>query len=347
MKAKKKIYPRIYTGELTENGKRIRKRLPPVKTKKQALKARKDYYSKKRKPGKNTKFYIYCDYWLERKVFKEDSSREMYNMVIKKHIKPFFGDKEIGSIKKFDVEKFKKKLLDEKHFSTHYINMIITVLRQLFNDAWKNDFILSPPTKALEIFKYKKKDINIPNYDECLRIANILKNSEKYKFPLLFGWYAGLRRGEALGVRWEDINLKENVINVSQQIVVEAGRIVCKPPKRDEIRTVPIAAPLRAELVKVPIEERKGLVYRNIRSKNPRAFNDYFRKYIKPQIGIKRFHDFRHINISKLLSSPSVSIDMIKNMAGHSSINTTTQIYGHKTSEEINKIRDTLNEKLG
>ena len=347
MKAKKIIYPRVYSDELSEDGKRIRKRLPKVSTKRQELKARKEYYSKKRKINKNTKFNIYCEFWLERKIFDKDSTKTQYEMVIRRWIKPFFGDMKIGSIKRYDIEKYIKALPEEHHLKTSYAGFIFTIIKILFVYAWKNDIIQTLPTKAIKGFPYKKKDIRIPDYDECLRIADILKNSEKYKFPLLFGWYAGMRRGEALGVRWEDINLKENIININQQILIEAGRIVCRPPKRNEIRTVPIAAALRSELVKVPIEERKGLVYKNIRSDSPKALDYYFKKHIKPLINIKCFHEFRHINLSKLLSLPNIPVDMIKNIAGHSSINTTTQIYGHKTSEGINQIKEALDRELG
>lgn len=344
MKAKKVIYPRVYTGELSEDGKRIVKTLPKVKTKKQAEKARQEYYLKKRKPTKTMFFNMYCDYWLERKIFKAESSKEVYEMIIKKHIKPFFGEMKLGFIKKFDVEKFQKKLI--KSYSNHYTNLAINILRQLFNDACKNDIILYSPTRAIKGLSYKKKTVKIPNHNECIEIAKVLKEAKKYKFPLLFGWYAGLRRGEALGVRWEDIDLKNNIINVKQQIILEGGKVICKPPKRNEIRTIPIASPLKAELIKIPIEERKGLVYRNIRSKSPRAFDDYFKKHISPLINIKNFHDFRHIIFSKLLTIPNITIDEIKKIAGHSSINITTQIYGHKTSEEIEIIRNGLDKEF-
>lgn len=302
--------------------------------------------NKRKKISKNTKFNVYCEDWLTNKTFKSESTKYLYERTIKNHIKPFFKNYSIKAIRKYEIEDFKRLLLQDLHLSTHTVNLNINILRALFNDAVKNCIIQFSPTRAVKSIEYKKKDIEIPNKDECIEITKILINNQtKYKFPLLFGWFAGLRRGEALAVRWENINLKNNTLLVKYQIVNEHGRIVVKSPKRNEIRTVFIVPMLKAELVKIPIEQRKGFVLSNSNNLNPDLFGNYFRNKIKPLIKIKNFHDFRHILFTKLLSSPEIPINTIKYIAGHSSINITTEIYGHKPLEKLDFVKDCIHDE--
>ena len=189
-----------------------------------------------------------------------------------------------------------------KKYSKHYINLSLNILRKLFNDACKNGNISYSPTRAIESFRYEKKDVKIPDRNECNRIVEVLKSATKYKMPLLFGWFAGLRRGEALAVKWEDIDLRKNIITVQRQIVKENGKIIVKPPKRNEIRTIMLLPQLKMELQKTPTEDRTGYIYSNPRSKDPNSFNYYYSKYVKPLIKINVFHNFRHIIITKMLA---------------------------------------------
>ena len=355
MKAGNGYIPQVYTSNLNNKGNHKRKNLPKVKTKREEKKARKLYYkSHARIIDGKTKFSDYCFCWLENHIWGADSTKATYSMIIRKHLIPFFGSMKLASIKKYEIDNFIKNMVVEK-YSSHYTNLMINIMRKLFNDACKNGFIPFPPTKAIESFKYRKKNVVIPDLKQCSMIAGILRKADRYRFPLLFGWYAGLRRGEALGIQWGDIDFKKNIITISRQITQDMNNP--KPPKRDEKRRIALAPALRVELLKVPSEERipNKYIYRNIRSSDPKALDYYFKKHISPKIkdilGMNKaerfvFHDFRHINLTKLLSLPEVPINTIREYAGHKSIETTTQIYGQRAPDEMDTIREALGKAL-
>lgn len=355
MKAGDKYIPQVYTNKLNNKGNKVRKNLPKVNTKEDEQRAREVYYKTHvRKIDFKTRFRDYCQYWLDGHIFKAESTEEMYRIIIRKHLIPFFGNMRMTSIKKSEIDYFIKNMINNR-YSKHYINLTVNIIRKLFNDACKNGFVQYSPTKAIESFEYKKQEVIIPNKEQSILITEIIKKADKYRFPLLFGWCAGLRRGEALGVQWGDIDFKNNIINVNRQIVTDYKHP--KPPKRGEKRKVVLIQTLRVELLKVPQEEREPgrYIYRNVRSEKPKSLDYYFKKHISSQVknilGLDKnqkfvFHYFRHINLSKLLLSPDVPINAIREYAGHKSIDITTQIYGHRAPEEMNVIREALSKTL-
>ena len=143
--------------------------------------------------------------------------------------------------------------------------------------------------------------------------------------------YAGLRRGELMALRWEEVDLAAGVIHV-ERVYDEKERVEVEPKSRAGRRTVPIVGALRDVLVEHKARERRdtGLVFGSS-AKTPfqpsnvwrRAQTAWKRAGLKP-IGL---HEVRHTFASVLIAA-GVNAKAITTYMGHASIQTTYDLYG-------------------
>jgi integrase len=143
--------------------------------------------------------------------------------------------------------------------------------------------------------------------------------------------YAGLRRGELLALRWEDVDLAAGVIHVERSWDVKEG--VVAPKSRAARRSVPIAGALREYLVQHALRSgrRAGLVFAtaagqpftpsNVRK---RANAAWMRIGLAP-IGL---HECRH-TFASLMIAAGVNAKALSAYMGHSSVTITYDRYGH------------------
>lgn len=154
----------------------------------------------------------------------------------------------------------------------------------------------------------------------------------------------GLRRGEALGLRWSDIDLEAGTLTVSEQLQRIDGHLVFCPPKTEESRrTLPLPQALIAALrlhKERQAEERRGVgsawVEHRLLFPSPigtpldpasllRQYKALLKRAKLPSI---RFHDLRHACASLLLAQ-GVDLKVIQATLGHSTIGTTADVYTH------------------
>jgi len=143
--------------------------------------------------------------------------------------------------------------------------------------------------------------------------------------------YGGLRRGELLALRWEDVDLAAGVIRVERSWDAKEG--VIAPKSRSSRRTVTIAAALRDRLVEHKLRSRRhvGLVFgtsyaqpftpSNVRK---RANAAWARAGLDP-IGL---HECRH-TFASLMIAAGVNARALSTYMGHSSVTITYDRYGH------------------
>jgi integrase len=153
-----------------------------------------------------------------------------------------------------------------------------------------------------------------------------------------------MRRGEAVGLRWEDVDLDDACLSVAQQITDVNGRSMVSTPKsKCGTRDVPIddvtVAVLRRQL-KLQDGERaawgsawheSGLVFtrEDGRPLRPEFATRHFQALTK-QAGLRviRLHDLRHTNASMALEG-GVAMKVVSERLGHSNIAITANLYTH------------------
>ncbi len=151
----------------------------------------------------------------------EETTASNYDWIYQAYTEKVFGKKPIGDITEYDVIKYYKNLLTEKHLSVATVDNLQTVLQQVFIYAVKCDYIrknvcegIMKPLKK----QYKKsKEVVALSQAEQARLLSYLKTYDEehnsHWYPLFaFMMTTGLRVGETAGLQWEDIELDEETV---------------------------------------------------------------------------------------------------------------------------------------
>ena len=157
----------------------------------------------------------------------------------------------------------------------------------------------------------------------------------------LIMFYYGLRRGEAFGLRWKDIDFTENTIHIRQQVYLvghepKIGSLKTRASVRDLPPLPSIKQELQAEYERRLYPYGDELLYLTKKG-NPidgRSFIKTFKDAAR-KVGLKEItlHEIRHC-VATMLKEANVSAKDAQVILGHSSITTTLQIYTHSTETE-------------
>ncbi len=171
----------------------------------------------------------------------------------------------------------------------------------------------------------------------------------------------GLRRGEIVALRWEDVDLGRGVLHVRRAAAQVTGKLIYKAPKSDKgTRTVPLPAALVEELIRHKAQQATarlalgpgytdhGLVFAT-RTGAPRSlasFSGSFRDFLV-RVGLEHttFHTLRHTYASTLLSV-GVEMYLTSALMGHAGIGTTINVYGHLMGGEAQDAAERLDGAL-
>jgi integrase len=216
------------------------------------------------------------------------------------------------------------------------------VLRAALQDAVTEEAILAEnPAKNLRLNHRYRPRFTTWTAEDAQRFLKVVRDDRLYA---LYGvaLSLGLRRGEALGLPWADVDMEDGYLRVHQSLQRVAGALQIGPVKTDgSVRTVPVPLALLGVLARhrvLQASEREqagdrwqesGLVFttRIGTPLEPRNINRHFDHVMAtaavPRI---RFHDLRH-SCASMLYSQGVSLENIQDVLGHSSPQVTKMIY--------------------
>ena len=173
--------------------------------------------------------------------------------------------------------------------------------------------------------------------------------------------YLGLRRGELLGLRWQDIDLDEAKLEIVHTLQRVGGTLRLVPPKtEDSARTVPLPPPcveaLRAHQQQQGAEqaeawpdwENHGFVFPSRRGTAMEPDNlrrSWYQIRLTAGLDTARFHDLRHTCVTLLLDLGTPP-HVVQEIVGHSDIEVTMTIYAHVSLDEKRKALSKLGQAL-
>ncbi len=170
-----------------------------------------------------------------------------------------------------------------------------------------------------------------------------LSKETAFHTAITFLAYTGTRRGECLAVKWEDLNLADRRVVIRRSLEHTNAGIAFKGTKSGKPRVLSVHQDCLDVLKKHRIEQNKhrlalgeayidhGLIFARPDGMpiNPHAFGDAFRALVKrADIPSIRLHDLRHTHVTLLLKS-GAPLKVVSERAGHASVGTTGDIYGH------------------
>ncbi|NBI89631.1 hypothetical protein D3Z45_03280 [Lachnospiraceae bacterium] len=176
----------------------------------------------------NQLFQIY----METKSDLRESTRYNYLAVWKNAIEDtILGNMKITQIKQLHIRKFYSELV-ERGLAANTIKLYHNLINPALELAVDSDIIRKNPAKDCKKgIGGTKKERESMTISEQERMLDFIKSSSKYSvyYPMIiFALSTGLRVGELTGLRWADVDVKENVVHIRQQLIYKNLGDGCK-----------------------------------------------------------------------------------------------------------------------
>jgi len=209
-------------------------------------------------------FEAYSDQWMNTyKVGKlRPKTLKGYNDRIKCHLLPVFGNMPLTEITTEGIQALLNECRDYSHKT---LQEVLTLLRQILNSAVSDKLIDVNPAADKRIYNPSrvKNEREALTFDQWRDVVNSLDRLEGFdRLYMAIIAFTGMRRGEVLGLRWEDIDLAGNVIHVRRNVTHTSNAPIIGEPKTEKgKRDVPIMDELKKYLV--PMKESGYIISRD------------------------------------------------------------------------------------
>lgn len=309
-------------------------------------------------------FGEWCERLLDLK--KIETAPTWYNTLksYSKHLEPIYQTC-ISDIKNYDLQ----TLIYELDLSTKTLKTVKSLISQVFQLAIENRVLEHNPATSLKIPK-KESEIERRALTEEER-QWIIDTPHRCQLPAMIMMFAGLRRGEVIPLTWNDIDLKNNTIDVNKSVIMIKGQSVVKKGGKTDCATRVVHIPqILADYLS---QQKKEGIYvclsANGSMLSETAFKRLWESYMKElnfkygdfsnmikfELPKSRFapkqipmvippitaHWLRH-TFATMLYMAEVDVLTAKEQLGHSDIKTTLNIYTHLDKQykkkNINKL---------
>lgn len=345
----------VYKLDLGQDihGKRIRKAFYSTVSKADAMKKAEEWRIEQQVaqrtgaplPRSRVTLAYWARQWLE--VYKRPNVTHntfefSYRNTVETHIIPALGHRYLDEIRPIDLQNF---LTDHSNLSESMLKKLQMCLNGIFETAIDNDLCTKNPAKYLKWTSAAEK-----------RPAEVLGDVEIelcWDFMTAHHWEdialmleTGVRRGELCGLRWEDVDLQEQVLYIRRAVIDDRNQhtTAIVPPKRNSCRFIPLTPRCAVMLAGMTrsseylFPNQKGGPYgpRNWARRFDQRWKAFQSKY--PTIPTLTPKQLRH-TYGTALRRKGVDIHAIQKLLGHRDIKMTTEIYVHN---EVNTLKKAL-----
>ena len=301
--------------------------------------------------------------WLESKNDKAETTKNEYKRIVGYYIIPGLGDVRVQDL---DEECIKDFYLDmqEEHGYIMAIH-IHRVLRGALNLAIEKKLIhYNPSVSAAHCLKaVKSGEMQFLNEEECQQFLKIASDS-RYSALYHLAVKRGLRQGELLGLKWEDIDWKNQLLRVRRQYqsikVGDQPGYFAKPKSNAGIRTLLLSKDLVQTLqnhyqIQMLEKSQAGDRWQEMDLLFPmedgsptqaRHLYDDFKRFLnESRVKNIRFHDLRHTAAS-LMIIHGIPILVASKILGHSDPSITLRVYGHMAVSQQKEASDLMDQLI-
>jgi integrase len=265
-----------------------------------------------------------------------------YDYIVKLHIEPALGKKALVKLSPQDAQRFLNDKL-KSGLSARTVRHINDTLRCALNVALRWGLVSRNVATLVGPPRIQRKEIRSFTPEEAKTFLETIKG-DRLEALFSVALSLGLRQGEALGLRWQDVDFDARTLRVNYAIQRIEGRLQMVEPKTERSRRVlplpeTVLSALRTHRSR-QLEERlllgshwqeTGLVFTStigtpLEPRNVvRKFHALLKKAGLPH---SRFHDLRH-SCASLLLAQGVPARTVMDILGHSQISLTMNTYAH------------------
>lgn len=320
----------------------------------------------------------FWDQYIELKKELKESTRTNYIYMYDNYVRPDFGKKNITTIKYSEVKKFYISLIHERGFKPNSMEIINTILHPVFTSAVRDGYIRSNPSDGLMADIKKSHTLEKPKRhalteQQQAKFVEFTAQSYQYKhwlplFTVLLG--TGGRIGEILGLRWEDCDFPNSIININHTLIYrkytdEASHFAITTPKtKSGVRIIPMLSDVKAALTEEykerlesgfnesVVDRYSGFIFKSrdntvlsphcvnraidriIKACNAKEEEDAKEERREPEL-LPHFscHHLRHTFCTRFCENET-NLKIIQEIMGHADITTTMDIYNEATKDK-------------
>jgi len=289
----------------------------------------------------------YLDRWLSDSVSDtvKATTFERYEQITRLHLKLTLGRVKLKALTPAHVRSLYREKL-EAGSSTRTVRYIHTTLHKALKQAVMDGLIPRNATEAVKPPQPTREGMHPLTPEQAKLLLQVAHESgDRLEALYVLAIHAGLRQGELLGLKWDDVDLEDGSLQVRRTLTISKnGPLFTSPKTASSRRSVKLTSKAKVAL-KHHLERQLGEIDRvgslwnenglifasemgeplNRHNLTRRSFKPLLKRAGLPQI---RFHDLRH-TCATLLLTRNVNPKIVSEMLGHSSIAITLDTYSH------------------
>ncbi len=287
----------------------------------------------------------YLERWLHNSVRDTVRQRtwERYEQIVRLHLKPSLGHARLKDLSPAHVRGLYREKLDAG-LSPRTVQYVHVTLHKALKDAESDGLVQRNVVDGIKAPRPGKKEISPLSTSQAHTFLETVRG-DRFEALYVLAVHCGLREGELLGLKWEDLDVEAGTLSVRRTLsdTKERGHIF-EPPKNGKGRSIRLTRTSAEALKshrKCQNEERlrcrtswtdHGLLFpsrkgtpMNAKNLTARSFKPILERAGLPNI---RLHDLRH-TCATLLLSRGVHPKFVQELLGHATISITLDTYSH------------------
>lgn len=289
-------------------------------------------------------------YDLYKKPNLRENSLNAIKYVLNQHILPFIGGYRLRDITPMQIQAIMASLSNK---SNSLQSKVLIHLRSIFKAAQENGLMAKSPVSSMLKPGGRKTAEKVALAPQETRLLVERVNNPRAHTFLLIALHTGMRRGEILGLMWEDIDFKQRIVHVRHNAILGKGETSIHNTLKTDAgrRDIPLTDELEAWLAKYKkrSHSRFVLAMQNGKPLTQSAYKSMW-KLVERELPDTHVtaHVLRHTYVTRLFEA-GLDIKEIQYLAGHSTVDMTLRVYTHydrrsREGKTTEKVREAMRE---
>lgn len=350
----------IELGRDPQTGARLRRRFTVVGSRKDALAERRHALSDRDEgalvPADKITLGEWLTSWLERHHSEGHlgpKAHDRYRVIVQRHLIPALGSLKLQDLRPDHIADMKARWLSGKRSTSNRplsgatVHKHLVVLRRALAEAVRYRVIPRNPADLVPAPSVKTRRERRALTEDEIRLLVQAARGGRWDLPIRFTLATGVRQGELLGLKWEDVDLNAGTVSIRRALAYVGGKAMFLPPKSERSRrTIELSAVtvglLRAHraaqnqhrLMLGPAWKENGLVFPSaigtpwLSRPFDRGYRDVLERSGIAGLDSVNWHTLRHTAATQWLRH-GVDVFSVSRRLGHASASFTMDVYAH------------------
>lgn len=305
---------------------------------------------------------------------RKESTKELYRHLIRHHLlEPPFGSRRLDQLRPAHIEALllalRSKTRERERGSVvvqvpaladSTVQRLFSVLRVALDGAVRDGLLARNPAHLVRQPAVQRKEARFLSPADVGAILDRTRGS-RYAPVLTFIAHTGVRKGEALGLRWDDVDFARGTIRIRSTLSRTRGQLAATAPKTPRSRRLLPMTPAVAELLRTRRAEAEadGVKAESLWTPTDFVFTSQTGAPLDPRNVLRALttaaaaaglegvtvHTFRHSAATGMLEA-GIHLKAVSELLGHSDIRITGDVYGHVSTETARAALEALSDRL-